>query len=137
MSLWLLDTHILLWALSNPERLDQSTRLLTFDPGEDVMFSAVNIWEIAIKSALGKVDFAFDASEIALEARRVGFDALPVLSSAAARVAHLMLLHRDPFDRLLIAKAIDSGARLITADRQLPAYSDLVTLIQPALPRRA
>jgi len=137
VSLWLIDTHILLWAVSRPERLDQTTRALAFDPGEDVMFSAVNIWEIAIKAALGKVDFAFDASEIALEARRVGFEELPVLSSAAARVRHLMPLYRDPFDRLLVAQAIDCGARLLTGDRQLPAYSALVTLVRPSPPPSA
>jgi PIN domain nuclease of toxin-antitoxin system len=128
---WLLDTHVLIWALADPERLDPATRNVVRDPTQEVLFSAASIWEIAIKAGRGRVDFALDADEIALEARRVGFDELPVRARAAARVASLAPYHRDPFDRLLIAQAIDSTARLLTADRQLPGYSDLVTLIRP------
>jgi PIN domain nuclease of toxin-antitoxin system len=132
---WLLDTHVLIWVLAEPERFDPTTRMLLADQTADKLFSAASIWEIAIKAARGRVDFALDADHIAQEAVRVGFEELPVRASAAARVASLMPHHRDPFDRLLIAQAIDSAARLLTADRRLSAYSDLVTLIRPAPPR--
>jgi PIN domain nuclease of toxin-antitoxin system len=135
MSRWLLDTNILIWLLAEPERLDPATTALVRDRDEDVLFSAASIWEIAIKAAQGKIDFALKSHEIAREAARIGFTELPVHATAAARVADLPPRHRDPFDCLLIAQAIDSGARLLTADRQLPDYSDLVTLIRPLPPR--
>lgn len=125
----LLDTHVLLWALGEQGRLPPTTRGLLADPDTDVFFSAASIWEIAIKAALGRVDFAVGPEEIAAAAVRDGFVELPVRSAAAALVARLPLHHRDPFDRLLVAQAVTEPARLLTADPQLPPYSDLVTLL--------
>lgn len=106
----LLDTHILLWALGEPIRLDATTRALIEDPENDVLFSAASIWEIAIKAGLGRIDFNVRPEEIALAARTVGFVELPVRANAAALVANLPPHHRDPFDPLL------------------PRYSELVYL---------
>jgi PIN domain nuclease of toxin-antitoxin system len=89
MTLWLLDTHVLIWALSEPSRLDPGTVALIRSPAEEVLFSSASIWEIAIKAARRRVDFAVDADEIARTARRTGLDELPVWSSAAGRVAQL------------------------------------------------
>ncbi len=124
----LLDTHVLLWALIEPHRLPADSRAIV-ETSADILFSAASIWEIGIKSSLGRADFVFPAGEIAEEARRAGFAELPVSASAAARVAGLPWHHRDPFDRLLIAQALDEPARLLTADRTLAPYSDLVTLV--------
>lgn len=125
----LLDTHALLWLLSGRNGIDKSTREVLADPANEVLFSAASIWEIAIKSQLGRLDFGFRPEEIAQAARESGFEELPVRSAAASRVASLPMHHRDPFDRLLIAQAITEPARLYTADALLPGYSELVTLI--------
>jgi PIN domain nuclease of toxin-antitoxin system len=125
----LLDTHVLLWALVRPERLDAVTRAALEDPANDVLFSAASIWEIAIKARLGRADFPQNPDQVAAGARATGFAELAVRAEAAARVADLPLHHRDPFDRLLVAQALCEPARLITADPQLPPYSELVSLI--------
>jgi PIN domain nuclease of toxin-antitoxin system len=125
----LLDTHVLLWALAEPRRLDGEARAVIESTDAEVLFSAASIWEIAIKSGLGRSDFAFDPSEIARAALDTGFTELAVRSNAAALVAQLPLLHRDPFDRVLVAQAIVEPATLYTADQQLVPYSDLVRRI--------
>jgi PIN domain nuclease of toxin-antitoxin system len=121
----LLDTHILLWALAAPRRLNRETRATIESSATEVLFSAASIWEIAIKSGLGRSDFAFDAEEIAQAALDTGFTEVAVRAKAAALVARLPLL-RDPFDRVLIAQAIVEPATLYTADQRLVPYSDLV-----------
>lgn len=125
----LLDTHVLLWSLAEEDRLDPETRALIEDPVNDVLFSAASIWEIAIKAQLARIDFPVRPERVAQAAREIGFRELPVRSEAAAHVASLPLLHRDPFDRLLVAQAITDPARLYTADALLPRYSESVVLI--------
>lgn len=122
----LLDTHILLWALDTPDRLPQSLRMQLESPSVEVCFSAASIWEIAIKSALGKVKFHFSAIEIAEGAKLTGFVEIPVSSEHAAGVARLPMIHTDPFDRLLIAQTLALPARFVTADTTLAGYSELV-----------
>ena len=124
----LLDTHVLLWALSAPERIPERERGVLEDGANRVLYSAASIWEIAIKQALGRAGFDFDAAAIALEAQRVGFSELPVVAAAAAGVARLPAHHRDPFDRLLVAQALSEPARLLTVDPVLVPYSELVWL---------
>ena len=122
----LLDTHVLLWAISEPERLQTSACAAILDTENDVLFSAASIWEIAIKAALRRSDFPTDPAAVAEEALDLGFVELPVTSAMAARVADLPLIHRDPFDRILVAQAIAEPAILYTADARLPPYSQLV-----------
>jgi PIN domain nuclease of toxin-antitoxin system len=126
----LLDTHILLWVLLEAERLGGSTRAAIEDPANEVLFSAASIWEIAIKFRLRRPDFQVAPAEILTAAVDAGLVELAVRSSAAIRVAELPLLHRDPFDRLLVAQAITEPAILYTADRQLVPYSDLVRHVE-------
>jgi PIN domain nuclease of toxin-antitoxin system len=125
----LLDTHVLLWALDDPERLPQDVVTQIESPETTVYFSAASIWEIAIKTALGKIDFHYSPEDIAQAAKETGFVELPVNSAHGAKVAHLPLHHRDPFDRLLIAQTLLMPAQLLTADSALVAYSELVRLI--------
>ena len=125
----LLDTHVLLWALAEPRRLDRETRATLESGDTEVLFSAASIWEITIKAGLGRIDFAFDPAEIVQAALDTGFTELAVRSNAAALVGRLPLLHRDPFDRVLVAQAISEPATLYTADERLVAYSDLVKRI--------
>ena len=126
----LLDTQILVWAFSNPSRLDQTTRRAIEDPLNVVFFSAVSIWEIAIKASLKRSDFEADPLVVLQEAIDIGLIELPVTGSTAARVTSLPFHHRDPFDRLLVVQAIETSARLITADRKLAAYSELVHVVR-------
>ena len=126
----LLDTHVLLWALAEPRRLDAETRATIESGDTELLFSAASIWEIAIKSSLGRAGFAFDPEEIARAALETGFIELAVRSNAAALVGRLPPLHRDPFDRLLVAQAIVEPATLYTADPQLVDYADLVKRIE-------
>lgn len=122
----LLDTHILLWALGSPQRLPRDIVAQIASPETTVYFSAANIWEIAIKTALGKIDFPYSPEDIAQAATDTGFVELPVSAAHGAKVAHLPLHHRDPFDRILIAQALLMPAQLLTADSALMPYSELV-----------
>ena len=125
----LLDTHVLLWALDSPQRLPDDMVAQLESPETTVYFSAASIWEIAIKTALGKIDFHYSPADIAQAAVDSGFVELPISAAHSAKVAHLPLHHRDPFDRLLIAQALPLPAQLITVDAALAPYSELVRLI--------
>lgn len=128
----LIDTHILLWALGNPGRLSANLRDELSDPANDILFSTASIWEIAIKASLRKADFTARPEIVAREALARGFTELPIGWRAAARVADLPHLHRDPFDRILVAQAIAEPVHLLTADRKMLAYSDMVRLADSA-----
>jgi len=124
----LLDTHVLVWAATAPERLGSSADLLT---DADVrLVSAVSVWELAIKQRLGKLSVRPD---VRTWTRRVTtelvLEHLPVTAEHAAAVEHLPDVHRDPFDRLLVAQAVAEGAVLLTADERLTAYGDAVRLV--------
>lgn len=97
------------------------------EPSNEKFFSAASIWEVAIKLSLKKVDFDVDPHRL-LRMARLDLKEVVVTSEAATRVAALLLHHRDPFDRLLVAQAIDAGARLLTADAALAAYAPHVLL---------
>ena len=125
----LVDTHILLWALLEPERLPKDALALLEDPAHTVLFSAASIWEIAIKAQLKRTNFSVRPREIARACRSAGFAELIVDSDTAARVAELELFHGDPFDRLLIAQAVSHPAHFLTADRAFAPYSELVMLV--------
>lgn len=125
----LLDTHILLWALGQPGKLPGTARAMLEDRDNEVLFSAASIWEIAIKAQAGRVGFSVSPAEIATAAVNSGFDELPVRAVHAAAVHQLPLHHRDPFDRLLLAQAIGEPARLLTVDRELAKYSELVQVL--------
>ena len=122
----LLDTHVLLWALTESPRVDAiRKRLLAAD--NEVYFSVASVWEIAIKASLGKLKA--DATEVRDAALEGGFVELPILGPHALHVGGLPWHHRDPFDRLLIAQAAAEPMRLLTADEQLLAYGGPVELV--------
>ena len=85
----LLDTHVLLWALAEPDRLPQPTRAMLEAPENEILFSAASIWEIAIKAGLGRSDFCFDPAEIASAAVETGFIERPLTAPIAARASPL------------------------------------------------
>jgi PIN domain nuclease of toxin-antitoxin system len=122
----LLDTHVLYWSLFEPEKLPSAIRSAIADPDNAVLFSAASIWEMAIKSALGRIDFQVEVEDVAGAATQSGFAEVPVRAMVAAGVATLPLYHRDPFDRLLIAQAMAEPALFYTRDEALARYTDLV-----------
>jgi len=125
----LLDTHILLWALTEPARLPPAMRSRIEEPESEILFSAASIWELAIKIPLGRLPAAADPDLIAHAALESGFVELPVRAEAAAMVAKLPSHHRDPFDRLLIAQAMAEPAAFSTVDKAILKYSGLIKLI--------
>jgi PIN domain nuclease of toxin-antitoxin system len=127
----LVDTHVLLWAAAEPDRIPPSFRESIESPDNEVIFSAASIWEIAIKQQIGRLSLTVTPEELAEAAVRMGFEELPVTAAHAAGVRRLPLHHRDPFDRLLVAQAIHEPARLLTVDEILARYSDLVELAGP------
>lgn len=121
----LLDTHLLLWSLASPSRLPSTARQRI--QSSEVFASAASIWEISIKAALGKL--AADPTEVLAAIEPAGFDQLHVTGAHAARVAQLPLLHKDPFDRLLIAQASMENLTLLTNDGALGRYGAFVEVV--------
>jgi len=119
----LLDTHVLLWWLHDAARLRPATRALFTETANELLWSAASTWELAIKVQLGKMrlDKPVQVFVMAVMAAQ-GLTPLPVHHAHAARVAELPALHRDPFDRLLVAQAAVEGVPFVTADAQLAAY---------------
>lgn len=122
----LLDTHIFIWAVMDSRNLSKEARKMILD-ADDVFVSAASIWEASIKAGLGKLDV--DVDRLVSEIELSGFHELPVRSVHAALARTLPEIHRDPFDRLLIAQAINEPLRLMTVDSHLAAYSNLVIAV--------
>jgi PIN domain nuclease of toxin-antitoxin system len=124
----LLDTPVLVWVTHQSVRLG-SARQLVADADHRLM-SAVSVWELAIKQRLGKLSVGSDVRTWTRRVtRELVLDHLPVTAEHAAAVEHLPDVHRDPFDRLLVAQAVAEGAVLLTADDRLTAYGDVVRLV--------
>jgi PIN domain nuclease of toxin-antitoxin system len=125
---YLLDTHVLVWASTTPERLGAAQQLLA--DADRRIVSAVCVWELAVEQRLGKLSLGSDVRTWTRRATtELALDHLPVTADHAAAVEHLPDVHRDPFDRLLVAQARAEGAVLLTADRRLTAYGDAVRLV--------
>lgn len=122
----LLDTHLLLWAAGQPDRLSEAARRLLSEPRNELLFSAASLWEIAIKNALGRDDFRVEPRLLRRGLLDNGYLELPITSQHAVSIDSLPPLHKDPFDRLLLAQAICEGVTLLTTDVQLAQYSQPV-----------
>lgn len=118
----LLDTHVLLWAVASSKRLSREARELLEDESNDAYYSAASIWEIAIKSSLRRKDFHIDLAALLATLPNMGLVELPVTAAHAAGVTRLPPIHRDPFDRLLIAQSIVEPLTLLTNDVILERY---------------
>jgi len=118
----LLDTHLLLWAVVEPERLDVALVGMLEDPLNTPVFSVVSLWELVIKRGLDRPDFQLEPSLLRQALLEAGWRELPVQAHHILAVGQLPPLHRDPFDRLLLAQAQADGLLLITADQQLAQY---------------
>ncbi|MHB1360241.1 MAG: type II toxin-antitoxin system VapC family toxin [Rhodocyclaceae bacterium] len=122
----LLDTHLLLWVASEPDRLSRKARGLLLDFGNRPMFSSASLWEIAIKRSLGRDDFKVDARRLWRMLLASGYLELPVSSEHALVAGDLPNLHKDPFDRMLIAQARVEGLLLLTVDKAVAKYGEAV-----------
>ncbi len=118
----LLDSHVLILAASEPEKLSSKARELLTDPSNTLLFSAASLWEISIKAALRKEDFRIQPRLLRQGLLDNGYVELAVSSQHAVEIGSLPALHSDPFDRLLLAQAYSEGITLVTSDVQLAAY---------------
>lgn len=120
----LLDTHLLLWAASEPKRLSAKARFLLLDPANHLVFSSASLWEISIKNGLDRTDFNVDPRRLWRMLLVSGYRELPVTSEHAVAVNELPSLHKDPFDRILVAQARVEGLALLTVDKAVAKYGD-------------
>ena len=115
----LLDAHVFLWWLSEPERLDIAAKAAIDDPANDTLVSAASVWELEIKRASGKLTLGAD---LLVELERQQLEVIPILARDATQAAHLPAHHRDPFDRMLVAQAQRLEATIVSRDRAFDAY---------------
>lgn len=125
----LLDTHLLLWAAEDIKRVPRRARERMMDLQNDLFFSAASLWEITIKHGLKRPDFQVDARLLRRGLIDNGYGELPVLSEHGVAIDSLPLIHKDPFDRMLIAQAIVDGITLLTDDPVLGQYPGPVQVV--------
>src|SRR6185437_3286795 len=118
----LLDTHLLLWAAGDPSRLSKEARNLINDPDNELLFSAASLWEVSIKRGLGRKDFKADPRILRRGLLDNGYGEIPIHSDHVVVLDTLPAIHKDPFDRILVAQAVAEGIELVTTDSQLVQY---------------
>jgi len=115
----LLDTHVLLWAAGSPERLSETARALIENPNNNLYFSVASLWEVTIKNDLGRTDFQVDPHLLRRGLIENGYQELGISAHHVLGISHLPPIHKDPFDRMLIAQAEHEGFLLLTLDRKI------------------
>jgi len=118
----LLDTHLLLWAAGEPKRLSKQARTLIDNPDNELLFSAASLWEVAIKRGLGREDFKVDTRLLRRGLLDNGYSELPIISDHVVATESLPPIHKDPFDRVLVAQATVEGVTLLTIDSIVAQY---------------
>jgi len=126
---FLIDTHLLIWAANEPEKLSSKVVSLMTNPEHELLFSAASIWEIAIKNGLGRDDFKVDARLLRRGLLDNDYTELTITSAHAVFVESLPLIHKDPFDRILVAQATAEGITLLTADSTVAKYPGPIELV--------
>ena len=119
---FLLDTHLLLWAAGQPDRLSAEARELIGSPENELLFSTASLWEVVIKRSLGRDDFKVDARLLRRGLLDNGYSELPVVSDHVVAIDSLPAIHKDPFDRVLVAQANVEGLTLLTTDSWVAKY---------------
>ena len=119
---FLLDTHLLLWAAGEPKRLSKAVRSLLEDAHNELLFSAASLWEVAIKSALRRKDFRVEVRLLRRGLLDNGYSELPIVSDHVVAIESLPPIHKDPFDRVLVAQATVEGITLLTNDPAVAQY---------------
>ncbi|MFZ5773873.1 MAG: type II toxin-antitoxin system VapC family toxin [Thermodesulfobacteriota bacterium] len=125
----LLDTHLLLWAAGDADKLSATTRLLLEAPENRLFFSAASIWEIMIKNGIGRQDFRVDARALRQGLLDNGYEELAIASEHAVALDILPNIHKDPFDRILVAQAITEAITLLTTDSLVAQYPGPIRLV--------
>ena len=125
----LLDTHLLLWAAGSPQRLPKAALSILRARSNTLLFSAASVWEVVIKIGLGRSDLQVDAQQLRQGLLLHGYEELPITGEHAIAVRTLPSLHKDPFDRILLAQAQTEGLTLLTVDRELAAYGPPCKLV--------
>jgi PIN domain nuclease of toxin-antitoxin system len=125
----LIDTHLLLWTAARSRRLPREARRLLEDPANDVFYSAASLWEIAIKASLRRSDLKVDLALLRPALAVMGLLELPVSGAHAERLASLPAIHKDPFDRMLVAQSLSEPLILLTNDAALAAYGEAVRVV--------
>lgn len=125
----LLDTHLLLWAAGVPNRLSAAALNLIDNPANELLFSAASIWEVATKRGLGRTDFQADPRLLCRGLLDNGYSELPILSEHVVAIESLPPIHKDPFDRLLVAQATVEGISLLTSDLVVGQYPGPIRII--------
>jgi len=118
----LLDTHLLLWAAGQPDRLSATARSLIDNAENELLFSAASVWEVAIKRGLGRNDFQVDPRLLRRGLLDNGYGELPIVSDHVVAIESLPPIHKDPFDRILVAQATVEGITLLTTDSLVAQY---------------
>lgn len=126
---FLLDTHLVLWAAFEPDRLSAKARALLQSREQALAFSLATVWEVAIKTSLKRADFSVDPAALHAGLLAAGFAELAIEAHHLSRVAQLPWIHRDPFDRLLIGQALAEGMKLLTVDATLKGYGKFVKVV--------
>jgi PIN domain nuclease of toxin-antitoxin system len=127
----LLDTELLLWAASEPKRLPAAIRRIIEDPHNQPVFSAASLWEVSIKSGLGRADFRADARVLRRGLLDNGYEELAITDEHAVAIGNLPPIHNDPFDRMLVAQSATEGILLLTADPIVARYPGPVRNVLP------
>ncbi|WP_338911357.1 type II toxin-antitoxin system VapC family toxin [Mycetohabitans rhizoxinica] len=125
----LLDTHLILWAAADAPELPAAARALLDDPACTPLFSVASLWEIVIKRGLARADFQVEPRVLRRSLLDVGYEELPIVTAHALELEHLPPIHRDPFDRILIAQAAAEGVPLVTHDAMIAKYPSLIRLV--------
>lgn len=125
----LLDTHLIVWAAYTPDRLSPKAQALLLDESNELLFSPVNLWEVTIKRALGRRDFQVDSRVLRRNLLLNGYLEIPITSNHAVAINQLPGIHKDPFDRLLIAQSMVEGIVLLTSDPTVAKYPAPVQLV--------
>jgi PIN domain nuclease of toxin-antitoxin system len=120
---------VVLWAAAEPDRMPKAARDALDEADATLMFSVVAIWEVAIKTARGRPDFAVDAERLRTRLLDAGYQELEVTGAHAIAAGRLPPLHKDPFDRMLVAQATVEGATLLTVDSAVARYGAPVRLV--------
>ena len=125
----MLDTHLLIWTVGKSSRLSTVARSLLSDPDNQLVFSSASIWEIAIKASRGRQDFEIDPRVMRRGLFEAGYIELAVTSEHAFLITNLPHLHKDPFDRILIAQARSEGITLLTVDAVVAQYPGTIVKV--------
>ncbi|WP_338860205.1 type II toxin-antitoxin system VapC family toxin [Mycetohabitans rhizoxinica] len=125
----LLDTHLILWAAADAPELPAAARALLDDPACTPLFSVASLWEIVIKCGLARADFQVEPRVLRRSLLDVGYEELPIVTAHALELEHLPPIHRDPFDRILIAQAVAEGVPLVTHDAMIAKYPSPIRLV--------